>query len=324
MNKLLLSWTLIGSVIMSSAACAIEFAADDDIRQQVERDKNEAHWSGLPVWGDKVREMGYELPIPVGIGIYMNSQEVEYVATDDFKIGATGGLLGNLGHKWNADCRSSNSCTTNYAIPKSDVDIMGKDKSVQLRLDAWVLPFLNIYGLLGYTEGSKDIGVDLSNAEMEGKPFPIESVRFTLPLEYKAYNVGIGAVLAGQVEIAEGINPLIITAAGAITNSWTTTTDSTILTTIGSVRVGQRYDVPYGKLAVLLGYQYQSISQNVTGDITILDTKIDFDVDLESKETSNMSVAMVYDFGYQKEWNIMAEYSFLNWDQLIVALGYRF
>ncbi|CAH0526299.1 hypothetical protein [Vibrio hippocampi] len=322
MNKLLVGLALLGGSAVSSHVSALEFAADDDLRQQVERDKNEAHWSGLPVWGDKVREMGYELPIPVGIGIYMNSQDVEYIANDDFKIAATNGLLGKAGDH----CNIWQDCTTNYSIPKSDVDILGQDKSIQLRLDAWVFPFLNVYGLLGYTEGSKDIQVDLSNAEMEGDPFPITGVQFTLPLEYKAYNVGLGAVLAGQVEIAEGINPIIITAAGAITNSWTTTTDSTILTTIGAVRVGQRYDVPYGKLAVLLGYQYQSISQNVTGsiDLGVIAEELHFDVDLESKETSNMSVAMVYDFGYQKEWNIMAEYSFLNWDQLIVALGYRF
>lgn len=70
------------------------YAAGDELKQQVEREKNQAHWSGLPVWGEQARDLGYELPIPVGFGIYMNSQDVEYVATDDFKIDATGGLLG--------------------------------------------------------------------------------------------------------------------------------------------------------------------------------------------------------------------------------------
>ncbi|WP_216613812.1 hypothetical protein [Vibrio mediterranei] len=129
----------------------------------------------------------------------------------------------------------------------------------------------------------------------------------------------------------DGFNPIIVTAAGAVTNAWTTTTDSTILTKIGAVRVGQRYDVPYGKLTMLLGYQYQSIEQNVTGSLTDLQVgglnladELRFDVNLKSKETSNMSLAAVYDFGYEKEWNLMAEYSFLNWNQLIVSMGYRF
>ncbi|MCW8346547.1 hypothetical protein MD535_11090 [Vibrio sp. ZSDZ65] len=293
-------------------------AAGSELIEQVEREKNQAHWSGLPIWGEQVREMGYELPIPVGFGVYMNSQDVEYIATDDFKIDATGGVLGGFGKP------------AHYVVPADDVAIKGTDKSVQLRADAWVFPFLNIYGLAGYTEGNKEISADLSNATRNGKPFGVPA---TIPIniEYQAYNLGIGAVIATQIDVIEGINPIIITAAGAVTNAWTTTTDSTILTKIGSLRVGQRYDVPYGKLALLLGYQYQSIEQNVTGSLTNLQVgginladELQFDVDLKSKETSNMSLAAVYDFGYEKEWNLMAEYSFLNWNQLIVAVGYRF
>ncbi|WP_240645367.1 hypothetical protein [Vibrio mediterranei] len=294
------------------------YAAGDELKQQVEREKNQAHWSGLPVWGEQARDLGYELPIPVGFGIYMNSQDVEYVATDDFKIDATGGLLGGRNKP------------NHYVVPADDVSIKGSDKSVQLRLDAWVFPFLNVYGLAGYTEGNKEISADLSNATRNGKPFPVPA---TIPIniEYEAYNLGIGAVLATQFEVIDGFNPIIVTAAGAVTNAWTTTTDSTILTKIGAVRVGQRYDVPYGKLTMLLGYQYQSIEQNVTGSLTDLQVGglnladgLRFDVNLKSKETSNMSLAAVYDFGYEKEWNLMAEYSFLNWNQLIVSMGYRF
>ncbi|MGF1750593.1 hypothetical protein [Vibrio cionasavignyae] len=293
-------------------------AAGSELIEQVEREKSQAHWSGLPIWGEQVREMGYELPIPVGFGVYMNSQDVEYIATDDFKIDATGGVLGGFGKP------------AHYVVPADDVAIKGTDKSVQLRADAWVFPFLNIYGLAGYTEGNKEISADLSNATRNGKPFGVPA---TIPIniEYQAYNLGIGAVIATQIDVIEGINPIIITAAGAVTNAWTTTTDSTILTKIGSLRVGQRYDVPYGKLALLLGYQYQSIEQNVTGSLTNLQVgginladELQFDVDLKSKETSNMSLAAVYDFGYEKEWNLMAEYSFLNWNQLILAVGYRF
>lgn len=302
------------SVCSAKADCN----GDSELIQQVEREKNQAHWSGLPVWGEQVREMGYELPIPVGFGIYMNSQDVEYVATDDFNLQATGGTLGNFG-KRREECYPN--CTTSLALPSENVEITGHDKSIQMRLDAWVFPFLNVYGLAGYTQGDKKIGLVLGDQKIDE----------LLRLEYEAYNLGIGTVLATQFELIDGWNPIIVTAAGAVTNSWTTTTDSTILTKIGAVRVGQRYDVPYGKLALLVGYQYQSIEQNITGSLdglafngVNLADELRFDVDLRSKHTSNMSLAAVYDFGYQKEWNLMAEYSFLNWNQLIVSMGYRF
>lgn len=330
MRKVISLWVLLPlQMVWSSVyAAGTDYGTDSELIQQVEREKNQAHWSGLPIWGEQVREMGYELPIPVGFGIYMNTQDVEYVATDDFHVNAVGGLLGGLGHSPLSQCKRTPGmdCSQQYSIPAEDVRITGQDKSIQLRLDAWVFPFLNVYGLAGYTKGSKEILADLSNAKMGDTAFPIPA---TLPLnlEYEAYNLGLGSVLATQFDVAKGINPIILTVAGAVTNSWTTTTDSTILTKIAAVRVGQRYDVPYGKLALLVGYQYQSIEQNITGslsDLGVLANELQFDVDLKSKHTSNMSLAAVYDFGYQKEWNLMAEYSFLNWNQLIVSMGYRF
>jgi len=263
----------------------------------------EEHWSGLPFLGKKAREMGYQLPIPLGFNVYYNKQEVGYTAQDDFKISLNGG--------------------NPIPIPKELIDITGEDESIQLKADAWILPFWNVYGLVGYTRGHKDIAMDLSGI-MPGLTQPL-----VLPIEYEAYNVGIGNVLAGQVEVIPGMHPLIFTGVMAFTNSWTTTTDSTIQTYIGSFRTGQRYAVAGGQLAVLLGYNYQLINQNITGNYLFPDVgrnglDIGYDLDLKSTETSNMSVSMVYDFGPKQEWNMFLEYGFLNWNQVIFSIGRRF
>ncbi|GIU47247.1 hypothetical protein TUM4438_25800 [Shewanella sairae] len=279
--------------------------------------KQPAHWSHLPIWGDKARELGYELPIPVGFNIYYNKQSVAYDAKDNFNLGLTGsGWLNNI--------------NANVVIPAEDVIITGEDESIQLRADAWVLPFLNIYGLAGYTKGHKDILADLSNAEGLG-PNGIDMV-LPIPIEYTAYNLGVGAVLAGQAEVIPGMHPFIFTGVAAFTNSWTTTTDSTIQTYIGSIRMGQRYDVGGDKLAFLLGYNYQMINQKIGGsydfNIPLFNKKgglaIDYDVHLVSAESHNMSVSMVYDFGPKNEWNVFLEYGFLNWDQVLLSVGRRF
>ena len=261
----------------------------------------EEHWSGLPFLGKQARERGYQLPIPIGFNVFYNKQEVGYVANNGFQI-----ALGDL----------------DLNIPSEDVIITGEDESIQLRADAWVLPFWNVYGLVGHTKGFKNIQVDLSNTQIGF--IPGLDVQFTIPLEYKAYNVGLGTVLAGQVEVIPGMHPFIFTGVAAFTNSWTTATDSTIQTYIGSIRTGQRYSVPGGQLAVLVGYNYQLISQNVTGSVALGKLGLDYEVNLESKETKNMAVSMMYDFGPKQEWNLFLEYGFLNWDQLILSVGRRF
>ena len=304
-------------IVMLLASISLNVWADDSSdTTDIER-KQPAHWSHLPIWGDKARELGYELPIPVGFNLYYNKQSVAYDAKDNFNLGLTGsGWLHNI--------------NANVVIPADDVIITGEDESIQLRADAWVLPFLNIYGLAGYTKGHKDILADLSNAEGLG-PNGINMV-LPIPIEYTAYNLGVGAVLAGQAEVIPGMHPFIFTGVAAFTNSWTTTTDSTIQTYIGSIRMGQRYDVGGDKLAFLLGYNYQMINQKISGsydfNVPLFDKPgglaIDYDVHLVSSESHKMSVSMVYDFGPNNEWNIFVEYGFLNWDQLLLSVGRRF
>ncbi|MGS0681037.1 hypothetical protein ACVBIL_07760 [Shewanella sp. 125m-7] len=309
MNKHLVIVMLLNAITFN--VCANSDTADIE-RQQP------AHWSHLPIWGDKARELGYELPIPVGFNIYYNKQSVAYDAKDNFNLGLTGTGLFN---KLNA----------NVVIPADDVIITGEDESIQLRADAWVLPFLNVYGLAGYTKGHKDILADLSNAEiMINGSVTSNGLNMVLPIpiEYTAYNLGLGAVLAGQAEVIPGMHPFIFTGVAAFTNSWTTTTDSTIQTYIASVRMGQRYDVGGDKLAFLVGYNYQMINQKIGGNYefkTALGAlNIDYDVHLVSAESHNMSVSMVYDFGPKDEWNIFIEYGFLNWDQVLLSVGRRF
>lgn len=312
-NIALLSVAFLSSVASASSITDIDIEFEPAV---------EEHWSGLPIWGVKAKELGYNLPLPLGIGLFANSQEVGYIAEEDFHLMAHGGLLGG------------SSGSAGYIVPKSDVDITGKDQSVQLRADAWLLPFLNVYGLAGYTEGTKDITVLLKNATTdEGKPLPfLNKIKapITFKLDYHAYNVGVGAVAATQFKVNKRIKPIIVTVSGAVTNSWTNMTDSTILTTVGALRVGQRYDTPIGEIGAFAGYQYQNIRQNISGSINIdgsagaIVKELDFQVGLRSQETHNASISMVYDLGLGDEWQVFAEYGFLNWKQVTVSAGYRF
>ncbi|MCL1094371.1 hypothetical protein [Shewanella kaireitica] len=292
--------------------------ANQELNSTVNQQLKPKHWSGLPLLADKASERGYQLPIPVGVTLFYNNIEADYVATDDFKVQVDGGLLGLRG-------------PNDYLVPAEDVSITGRDKSVQLKLDAWILPFWNVYGILGYTEGNKDIKAKLDN--VEGLPCGenCNGVVLPIPINYTAKNFGLGTVLAGQIDPIVGDTPFTIMAIGAVIKAKTDTTDSLIKTKLASVRIGQRFDVAGDKLAWFLAFSHQSVKQNVTGDYSFKGTElaplmenVKFDIDLAKQETKNISFSLNYDFGPRNEWNLYAEYGFLNWNHLIIGMGRRF
>ncbi|MBQ4891226.1 hypothetical protein J8L86_15320 [Shewanella sp. MMG014] len=292
--------------------------ANNDVNTVVQQQTKPSHWSGLPLLSDKAIERGYELPIPVGVSLFYNNIDADYIAVNDFEVQVDGGLLGFRG-------------PNDYVVPAEDVSISGSDRSVQLKIDAWILPFWNVYGLLGYTEGNKDILAKLDNVEGLPCDEACNGVVLPIPINYTAKNYGIGTVLAGQIDPIIGDTPVIVMAVGAIVKANTNTTDSVIKTKIASVRVGQRFDVGTDKLAWFLAFSHQSVDQNVTGDYSFVGTELEplmeevkFDIDLAKEETKNMSLSMNYDFGPKNEWNLYAEYGFLNWQHLIIGFGRRF
>ena len=292
--------------------------ANQELNSTVNQQLKPKHWSGLPLLADKASERGYQLPIPVGVTLFYNNIEADYIATDDFKVQVEGGLLGLRG-------------PNDYLVPAEDVSITGRDKSVQLKLDAWILPFWNVYGILGYTEGNKDIKAKLDNVEGLPCKESCNGVVLPIPINYTAKNFGLGTVLAGQIDPIVGDTPFTIMAIGAVIKAKTDTTDSLIKTKLASVRIGQRFDVAGDKLAWFLAYSHQSVRQNVTGEYSFKGTElaplmedVKFDIDLAKKETKNISLSVNYDFGSQNEWNLYAEYGFLNWKHLIIGVGRRF
>ncbi len=75
--------------------------------------------------------------------------------------------------------------------PISNADIVVKNEvsNWDIKFDVWVLPFLNVFGIIGQIDGETD--VDLSNT---GAPLPPEIQRFSIDYDGDVY--GGGAVLA--------------------------------------------------------------------------------------------------------------------------------
>ena len=92
----------------------------------------------FPIWGEEARARGDSVPLPYGVHLSdMNIRQDIMVDSITF----SGLKLGN--HPIPSDM---------FAIDAGHT--REKSKTENLRLDMWVFPFLNLYGLVGHTRGS--------------------------------------------------------------------------------------------------------------------------------------------------------------------------
>src|SRR6185295_6631762 len=93
------------------------------------------HWSGLPIWGAEAEARGYQIPLPFGIGITAYSAR-QPVNIQDLQLGRNG----------------KDPVSVKNFLQINQVDT--SQQNVSAKLDALVFPFLDVYALLGYTQGT--------------------------------------------------------------------------------------------------------------------------------------------------------------------------
>lgn len=92
----------------------------------------------LPIWGAKAAAKGYDLPFSAGLSINYLWQQSDLIINDLF-VGFNNGPMYNL----DEIIRFNGAVATASAI--------------NLRPDIWVLPFLNVYGILAKAKTSTEI-----------------------------------------------------------------------------------------------------------------------------------------------------------------------
>ncbi len=146
----------------------------------------------LPFLAQKVIDLGYELPLPYGIGL-------TYANVDQDMI--LGGLEVGINGR--------------DKVPFDRVSFenaSADSESTQLKLDAWLFPFMNVFGLLGRVRGQAPIdvildgsgmlnhlGIDCSTPPPDPRCAAFQGKTFTLPIKapFSGTTYGIGTVLAG-------------------------------------------------------------------------------------------------------------------------------
>lgn len=263
----------------------------------------------FPIWGDEARARGYELPKPYGISvIYLGMrQDISVQSIDiDFQNPLIGDLVEGL----------------DLTAKDASVDV----DNVSLRADLWVLPFLNIYGILGHTKGVVKAKGSISGEYHIGPwPIPIEIEGVNIDFEYEGITYGGGFILAGgyerffamidtnytytKLDIAEGHTKAFITAP----------------------RVGYEFTVLGRPLRVWTGAMYQDIEQTIKGDIyDILDLGAGEDIAGAGEFTVKQKGAhpWTYTAGFNLEvtkyWDIVVEAGFGHNNTIMAGSGYRF
>ena len=155
------------------------------------------------------------------------------------------------------------------AVPRGAVDdIRVSTSTYALTLDAWLLPFWNVFGVGAYSEGTADVRVNVP---------PIVSGSFEQP--YEVVTAGGGTTLAG------GWRELFAVASANWTTQDVDILESKVHVFIASPRVGWQTSIGPTALSLWTGANYLHLSQHQYGKIAFDipgrgSTDIGFDLDI--------------------------------------------
>ena len=135
-----------------------------------------AHKSFLPLMADEARKRCIELPRPFGAGLvyYYLARDI---AISDVSVGRNG---------------APPQSVSNFAQLAARAEV----NNVNVKVDAWLLPFLNLYGIAGYVwnESQTTINVALPPLTPSG---PTRQRTIDVPTSTTGTVLGLGATLAG-------------------------------------------------------------------------------------------------------------------------------
>lgn len=233
MNKLrlyaFLSFAL-SIVVVSSYGQVSNLSISDEYEKYRDSLKNTDYPWTLPIMGAKVRELGFDIPYPVG-AMFTYGHSVQQLTIDDLAVSFDPNNLIDV------------SSFARLQSMQANVD------AYQARVDFWLLPFLNIFGVGGRIRAVSNVHLGL----------PID-LRFNVTTE--GTNAGWGAVVAG------GVGPLVMTGNFVMNWTWTGNVTGPSSTTLFDGRVGYMFRFPKKpdkNLVVLVGASYLGLNRESSG-----------------------------------------------------------
>lgn len=271
----------------------------------------------LPFFAQDVIELGFDLPNPYGIAIIPNATRQELVLSD-LEIGING---------------------NRQAIDFVDFERPEVENyNVQLKVDAWVLPFMNVYATIGKMRGDSDIALGIEGSDLleflgldcSGLRPPsacFRTFRGVADLDYDGTNYALG------MNLAMGWHQFFVTLP--ITYTWA---DLDIVSDyVEALHISPRFGVTanveeLGMIAVFIGATYLDAEADLEGGFTFDTsgvpglgdtTRLDYSVNQDNKDKWNYLIGFNWDVS--RTWSVQAELGTGgSRDNVIASLTYRF
>jgi hypothetical protein len=257
----------------------------------------------LPLFGRELAKKGYALPLPIGVTVLINNtlqpQEISNAAVALGK----GEFVPPPG-------------TELRELPYVDFTGVEADSlSTQVKLDAWLFPFLNVYGIVGYFRSDVDLIVEADLDEAFPPPIcgpldPCGTVAQPFKAEASGYSYGAG------FSAAYGAEPWF----GAINFTYVYNDgrngDDRIISQSAGARTGRYWNISESLLlSAYVGADYLNVDQTVNGTTRLPDAFPDGDdlnvrYRIDQDNTDKWSGLVGMTFGLKRGIGVIAEAAF--------------
>ena len=293
MKKYLLRLCIPGLVFYSASAFC---ATNDLISAELPpvNDQGDIYPYRFPLLGQKAIDAGEELPLPFGIA------------------------LAYYGVRRDINVKSVSASINDQPLQSVDqyvsFDVRTEVQSATVRLDACVLPFLNVFVVFGGIDNVSDIRADVT---LDGTNYAIRADG-----SFSGMTTGFGAVLAGGYQ-----NYFMTLDATKIYSELGDAFDTHFSGQIYNARAGWKGKIEGHNTRIWIGATYWDTEREMTGSRSTggaVVQKINFKVVQAPADAGNISLGFNYEF--TPKVTLVADYGF-NFDDaqlLLVSLGYRF
>lgn len=241
----------------------------------------EASAAGAQSLREQALARGAKLPKPFGVSLSLYTQSQNY-AIDKLALGVQ---------------------TIDPAAAKN-LDIENTTKAAHLQADYWVLPFLDVYGILGQVQGTTKVNLSQVNIGL-----PLQD----LDLEYRGLVYGAGIILAYGGKHVFGTLDL------NYNNTSLDVSTSTVSAWLATPRIG--YD--FGKVSAYVGAMYQHPQETHEGTFDVPGFgPVPYDVTLGAEDAWSYIAGLNAPFG--PHWVLTLEGGFGPRTAVLAHLDYRF
>ncbi len=290
-------------------------------------EKNERWSDFLPIWGKEAREQGYVLPLPFGISIIGLQQRQPF-------------QVNNIGLAF----KDTSSQLIDNVIKKTILatDLTVEDSTINARADVWLFPFLNIYALVGQTDATSRLDLNI-NASIPDQPLATCNllglnfeqtsggllgpkgnclIEATTPikLDIKGDNIGAGMTIAGGYGDFFGMLDVNFTSSDL------DIAEENAEVIVTSARIG--WNGAFGALggSLWLGAMHQNVKQTLNIPIPgIANQPSGVKVIIEQEASSPVNYLLGGRLNFTEAWEMIIETNagFADRQQFLMQISYR-